>query len=373
MEDSLQELFSWLQKKHLTRQGSQYALPSSDEILSPDSNSILALPCSRTERKARAELDELRKDLGQDFSNGLGNKPSDWQAIWAETQNPKGAIRNLDIKRIPADAIAFYRPFHFPPVQEWGIYIYLKKLLEYGRVLEQSLGSLRSFTRETLAVAILFDVFHHEFFHHLVESTATVLEVVCAGLGTPRPLYLEYRDHSYETAQGEHLHKPLEEALANAYAYNSFSFISRVKVGYKQQYVRLYQKALEKCWPREPPGYNSAGQYIQGNQIEGARDLLSMFLQTDRERNRLPLTTLAQFVFPSGHMAFRTKSDIPTYLMGTVEELNKFYELVPAPNESYTNLFWPGDTKALDEFIAKKKKEEQELKKKQRQLRRGLP
>jgi hypothetical protein len=107
---------------------------------------------------------------------------------------------------------------------------------------------------------------------------------------------------------------------------------------------------------------------MHGMQCMHAYFYLSMFLQTDKERNRLPLASLARFVFPSGHMAFRTKSDIPTYLMGTVEELDAFHELVPAPNESYTNLFWPGDTKALDEFIAKKKKEERELKKKQRQL-----
>lgn len=372
MEDSLNQLFAWLNAENLTRRGSSYLSSSESNLLSADSRSVLGLPCSRTEKKSRAELDDLRKRLGTQFSAGLAIEASDWTTIWEETRNPKTTIRQLDIERIPADAIAFYRPFHFPPVSEWGIYIYLKELLTYGQTLQRSLGRLKSFSPETLAVAILFDVFHHEFFHHLVESTATVLEVVCAGLGPARPLYLEYRHHAYESSQGEHIHKPLEEALANAYAYNSFSFISRVKVGFKQQYVKLYQAALEKCWLREPCGYNKAGEYIKGGQIVGARDLLAMFLQTDAKRNGLPLTALAQFIFPSGHTALCTKPEIPTYLIGTPQELSDFYALVPAPNESYTNLFWPGDTKALDDYIARKKKEEQEAKKNRKQMRLDL-
>ena len=38
-------------------------------------------------------------------------------------------------------------------------------------------------------------VFHHEFFHHIVESTATTLEILSASFGDqPRPIYRNYGD-----------------------------------------------------------------------------------------------------------------------------------------------------------------------------------
>ena len=70
----------------------------------------------------------------------------------------------------------------------------------------------------------------------------------------------------------------------------------------------------------------------------------------------------------SRHTAFCSKPEIPTYLIGAVEELKEFHKLVPAPNEAYSNLFWPGETNALDAFIAKKNKEEQEARKKRRRV-----
>lgn len=365
---SLGELFFWLKDKGLTRAGSGYEVPHDQKILSPKHPLVLGLPCSRAKKKSKDEIDKIKKDYGPAFANNIAKDPADWEKVWKEIRNPKSTVRELDIHRIPADAIAFYRPFHFPPFEEWGIYIHIERLLEYAKALESSLGTLRLFSRETLTVAVLFEVFHHEFFHHLSEATATVIEVVLSGLGEPRPVYLDYWEDRYESEQGAHPHKPLEEALANAYAHNSLSFISRVKTGYKDGYVAVYQKALEKCWPREPAGYREAASYIKGGQIQGAADLLSMFLRTTELHGGLPLTALARCVFPSGHAALCAKPDIPTYLIGTPEQLKEFYAIVPAPNESYTNLFWPGDTKALDEFIKMKRKEEREAKKKKNQI-----
>jgi len=53
---------------------------------------------------------------------------------------------------------------------------------------------------------------------------------------------------------------------------------------------------------------------------------------------------IAQAVMPSGFSAYVAKPDIPTWLVGTPTELELFYKLVPAPNEAYTQLFWPYDT-----------------------------
>jgi hypothetical protein len=56
-------------------------------------------------------------------------------------------------------------------------------------------------------------------------------------------------------------------------------------------------------------------------------------------------------------------------LVGDQTELDLFYKLIPAPNESYTNLFWPANTAELDNFIKEKRKEEREAKKRQQEQR----
>ncbi len=59
------------------------------------------------------------------------------------------------------------------------------------------------------------------------------------------------------------------------------------------------------------------------------------------------------------------KPDLPTYLVGIPAEIEALERLVPAPNEAYTSLFWPGDTKEIDAFIKDKRKQEKELAKQQ--------
>jgi hypothetical protein len=52
------------------------------------------------------------------------------------------------------------------------------------------------------------------------------------------------------------------------------------------------------------------------------------------------------------------KPDIPTYLVGDSRALARFGELIPAPNETYTSLFWLGDTSSVDEYLKERKKKE---------------
>jgi hypothetical protein len=55
-----------------------------------------------------------------------------------------------------------------------------------------------------------------------------------------------------------------------------------------------------------------------------------------------------------------------------LESATGFHRLVPAPNEAYSNLFWPGDTTALDAYIKRKAEEEREEKKRRLQRRIGF-
>jgi hypothetical protein len=70
------------------------------------------------------------------------------------------------------------------------------------------------------------------------------------------------------------------------------------------------------------------------------------------------LMLLAKTVMPSGNSAFLQKPDVPTYLVGETPVLAKFGQLIPAPNETYTSLFWLGDTSPVDEYLKDRRKKE---------------
>ena len=212
---------------------------------------------------------------------------------------------------------------------------------------------------------ILFEVFNHEFFHHLAESTATTLEILLATQASAQPVYLRHRLRQVVNEFG-HPHAPLEEALANAYAHNALSFICRIKAGFKTFTVNVYQKAIEQYWQREPTGYRDAGHYIKDDYVAGSAHLLAHLLGKPSSANEVPLSVVAKHVMPGGFTALSAKPGIPTWLVGTEAELALFYELVPAPNEAYTQLFWPYNTDAFDRFIEQKIAEEKDRKLAQR-------
>lgn len=83
-------------------------------------------------------------------------------------------------------------------------------------------------------------------------------------------------------------------------------------------------------------------------------------LKTVNRSSDLPVGILVEAVFPRGHTAFWAKPDIPTYLVGTDAQLRQFLALVPAPNETYSSLFWPADTKRLDVYIKVQRQKQRE-------------
>jgi hypothetical protein len=215
----MESLCEWLNAKGLTREGAGYdRVIDGHQWNAVTENLILRIPCQRVEKKTQDEIKRLIKEQGERFSSELQLNQKEMERLWGEVRDPRSALRALDPLRIPADAMAYYRPFHFPPFDDWGIYLMVDRLLDYCGALQGTLGRLRMFTPSTLATAVLFEVFHHEFFHHLAESTATALEIICAGMGRPRRTFLDYWESKFEDVIGRHPHHPLEEALANAYA-----------------------------------------------------------------------------------------------------------------------------------------------------------
>lgn len=76
------------------------------------------------------------------------------------------------------------------------------------------------------------------------------------------------------------------------------------------------------------------------------------------------LVRIASSVMPNGFTAYVSKPDIPTYFVGKPELVAKFYDLVPSPNETYCNLFWPIDTEAADRQVRERKARDDELRRK---------
>jgi hypothetical protein len=368
IDGRLETTVEWLRASGLTRFGGDFGSPSpqTDDELMTQVEPVLSWPLARARKRKQEELQAITEKWKQKSSND-GSTITDNQ--WATLKDKQGGLF-LDLKRLPADAIAFYRPFHFEPLKRWGIYVLVDRLLRYAQGVRLQLPMLADLSESVFLHLVLFEMFHHEFFHHLVESTSTTIEILASAMGAPIPSYVDYRAKTWSHAFPWHPHQPLEEALANAYAYNSLGFISRVKTGYKDYLVALYQAALKRHWLREPKGYKEAGHYISGDQIAGCADLLAMVLGRTERPLPTALERIATSVMPSGFTAYVSKPVLPTYFVGEPEAIAKFHELVPLPNETYCNLFWPLNTEAADKQVKERKaKDEAERKRSASQRR----
>jgi hypothetical protein len=156
-----------------------------------------------------------------------------------------------------------------------------------------------------------------------------------------------------------HRRPPLEEALANAYAYNSLSFISRVKTGYRHALVWHYQRALIPQWRFEGPGCFEAGSYIEGHQVVDNAQLLTMLLGRPEHPR---LEQVAAAVMPSGFSAFVGKPDIPTWVVGSPGAVKAFHDMEPAPNDTNCHQFWSLDDSKASAALQQRQKEIDEQK-----------
>jgi len=328
----------WLRDAGLTIPGMSY-VPRSVAV---EQDVHLRVHVKKVSRVTQAELEAIQKRwVEQAKAESRPDPATHRKEILRELTNPKAAVALVDVKRMPADAFAFYHPFHLEPCNEWGIYIRTEKLRQYAlQLVNQMSERIASFTLETLLSCLLFEVFNHEFFHHIAESAATAAEVLLASSGSPTPLYRDYVMNRLGPAPnvGLHPHTPLEEALANAYAYNSFSFISRVKARYKTVLVKLYQALLLRTWPKEPEGYRDAACYIDRHYRAGASELLAILLRSVHF-DPAALRLVAANVFLQGHSALCHKPQIPTYFIGDSMDLALLNDCVPAPVETCTTLF----------------------------------
>lgn len=376
---SIQECIPWLHQEGLliAAATSSAGMPPSEAWAAIEESILYGLPAHRPTPTPLGERNRLGKEYASRLLPGGKPAPSSKEALelaWADHLRGQQYLQAFEVSPISPDAIACYRPFHCDP-QDWGIFVSIPALFEHCEILCKAFSSKLYLVGnlESILRCVLFEVFHHEFFHHIVESTATTLEIVSAAFGKPRPFYREYlQGGKFRAVLGEHPHEPLEEALANAYAYNSLSFLSRAKFGARTIEARLYQAAMRKAWAYEGPGYRAAAHYVADSEdpatyVNGGALLLTMLLGT-RALHVPSLLLLAKQVMPRGHTAFLDKPHVPTQFIGSKEFLRTFLDLVPTPNEAYTDLFWIRETADLDEALRKRRKEEKERRRLQRTL-----
>jgi hypothetical protein len=170
-------------EEHLTQYSDGVSFP--EDVVADDSGAVW-------DSRLRARVAN-----GQHLPGHLGERPGRPGAPWYQF----GSYPT-------PDAFAFYLPFHRYPESCWGIYITPEGVLFYAAELARRTRTLSY--AQCRVVARLF-LYYHEFFHHVVESFATRLEV-----DRRQPLYSGPFEQLYR-AQWK-AGDVDEEALANGYA-----------------------------------------------------------------------------------------------------------------------------------------------------------
>jgi hypothetical protein len=362
-KESMDRVFNWLEERKLTAHAREYWDTHMDSP-NPQINDTLSLISSTdsiwekneaiTQKQiTKDEWDKIRKDNTGNFEEDI---KKDESIIINEVLIKPSKIK-VEIERLPSDALAFYRPFHYHPYEEWGIYFILPKYLQYMHQIGRPLyKKYRMFRPEIISTLILYEVFHHEYYHHLVESTAFTLETILAEFGFPKNIYLQYnKKKRTKSAEKYSLHVPLEEALANAYAFNSISFASRNKLSFDTGVMKAFQSVLKRHWKIEPPGYCDAENYINDRRIKGNISLLKLMINAEIDNNLDAIERIVARVMPSGHTSMVPKPDFPVYFLGDKETFRYFTKFIPNPKAAYAYLEFPFKSDRISGLIKDEK------------------
>lgn len=207
------------------------------------------------------------------------------------------------------EAIAWYRSYHWYPTERWGIYIldegiyYIADrifrksglMLENGRPLD---------TLDFLQLGFKLLLFH-EFFHYITDVAASTLEVA------NRPThsyYVHYVKNVYTHPRGRD--EPLEEALANAFAYR------RIRRLLSKNHYNNCSKTLSvlgKFFCKQPQGYSAFCEFRKGSKFALGERKLGICIRegTIPPRGAAPLERLFWW-WP--YMNF---GEVPTYILNT--------------------------------------------------------
>ncbi len=196
-----------------------------------------------------------------------------WESVIANVEE----TARLGPEEIPGDmldVLAWYAPIHTHR-KNWGIYIRESAVLDLaGRIVARIPGG-KTTDRRTIWEAIrsaVFCLYHHEAFHHYVESFAIRLELV-----EQEPRYLPYHQDVYRRPEGEE--EPLEEGLACAEQFRRRAKESGLR-GLSHE-VHLATERLLKDWiPKLGPGYRQGVALYDDDAFHKVQDRLSSQIQS---------------------------------------------------------------------------------------------
>ena len=215
------------------------------------------------------------------------------------------------------DALAWYRSFHYAPVERWGIYMLDKGIYSLAQHFARQYDP--ALITPELRLSCVHDavdlLYFHELFHFYVDLAAARLEIL-----EGRPRYLNYFQNRYregwQTRDGAPARIPqmLEEALANEYAR---SVTARGR-------STDYKSTLDEFMRRQPDGYRH--WKAVGHKIKWSNGLSEL-----GERLLNPTTPLPPYL---RMMALENAVDsfyrgqVPVYLVDTFDPGSEF-EFIP--------------------------------------------
>ncbi len=171
------DLMQWLASMGFSKDYGTYAIrPGRYGNERPDPFSLNSGLCVKPiQLVGKSDKDSRKEHLDKLLTDVL--RPAE-ERIFSEFVDRDRLYEGLRFLRMPMDAIAFYRPFHLLPWNEWGIYFHARNLSNFLEAMSELSRCLMSLHREILKEFVLFEIFHHEFFHHIVESMITTIEMI---------------------------------------------------------------------------------------------------------------------------------------------------------------------------------------------------
>ena len=233
-----------------------------------------------------------------------------------------------EIKHLGTDALAWYCPFHRFTRNSWGIYIPDASVSYLAlKVFNDPQTRLpKRAVADPLSYAWAFRLlFLHEFFHFITEISASAIEFIKGA-----PCYEDYSVKEY--CRPVDYDEPLEEALANAFAFRGtmreIAFRARMERFDRHSGTRSAKKLLNSpAWQKnairrlkalmsdQPSGYSSFPEYLAPDAFSaGAGRLAATIDQRSRPRKEPQLLALLL----DCHQRHIFYEDVPVHLVRAI-------------------------------------------------------
>jgi len=187
--------------------------------------------------------------------------PDRFPGMPIEDYNPGGGG---GVPPAPADAYAFYLPFHLYRNRGWGIYLIAERVVELARHFFNECHP--HLTEDEATVATRLYLYEHEYFHYKAEMFSVGLEA-----SHRKRIYLDGQRPLYFRTKGSDNH--LEEALAEAYALRRVR--KHLKGAWSEKKRLAFMTVLTEFVRCSGPGYQVGAEIYEDGTFRKKRHVLS--------------------------------------------------------------------------------------------------